>query len=360
MNPLFLSYAQEARAYTLLVAASILATWLFVRTAETGGRSLALAYGATIGFALYLHAFLVWTVVAHGVALVGRRWSTIHWLPFAAAAAVAALLGAPLAIVMLGQGSAGLSWIPAPSLQVFSSVVEELGGSGWGVLALLIAAAAAATRGGYRDPAAGWSTTVLLSTLVVPLGGAALTSLAMPMLLSRYLLAVVFPLTALAAIGLVRLRVRWLSLVLVLAVLGLMVQPIVAHYENPTKEDWRAAVASILARSRPGDVILIHASGVRQPYQYYVEQDTSRPHPRVLYPAGNWELGHFNDANSSTPLSAAIADALNQRRVWVVISHARNVQETNLILDALEPRYESVDRRTFTGSITVLLYTSPN
>jgi mannosyltransferase len=355
-NPLFLSYAQEARGYSLLVAASVLATWLFVRTTESGRWSLRLAYGATAGLGAYLHLFIAWTVAAHLVALVGRPWPR-RWLPVAAAVALATLIGAPLLVVMLAQGSEGLSWIPDPSFDQFSSVVKDLGGGGWGALALLVAALVAVIPAGRRGSKEGrWPTTVLLSTLVVPLVGAALASLAMPMLVSRYLIAVVFPLTALAAIGLLRLPVRRLSLLFVLAAVGLMVQPNVAHYEHPTKEDWRSAAASILDRSKSGDVILIYAAGVRQPYEYYARQDGSGPPPRVLYPAGEWEPGHFIDSDSSSPVSAAVGEALKQRRVWVVLSHVSSAREEDRILDALDAKYRVSYQRIFAGGVTVLLY----
>lgn len=103
-------FSQNARAYTMLLAITLLSTVLLVRLLECPRRRLALCYGVAVGLGIYAHLTMAFVVAAHFLV-----WSWEGWRPRAGTAraehvatallalGTAALLAALLYVPMLGQ-----------------------------------------------------------------------------------------------------------------------------------------------------------------------------------------------------------------------------------------------------------------
>jgi len=81
-------YSQNARAYTGLLLATIVATSIFLRSIQAPSRSLAMAYAVVVGLGSYLHLTMVFVALSHAIILIGiaaqgfspsRRLSTVWW-----------------------------------------------------------------------------------------------------------------------------------------------------------------------------------------------------------------------------------------------------------------------------------------
>ena len=108
VNPLFVWYSQEARAYGLFVLTGSLALLCFLRARrEPTGRSMAL-FALTGALALLSHYFAVFLLGAMCLWLLAERRTRRAALP---AIATLALVGLALLPLVLAQGGHGTQWI---------------------------------------------------------------------------------------------------------------------------------------------------------------------------------------------------------------------------------------------------------
>jgi mannosyltransferase len=108
VNPLFVWYSQEARAYGLFVLLAALATLCFVRLLqEPTGRRVA-AFAASGALALLTHYFAVFLLVPMALWLLRERATRRVVLPALAALAIVGLALLPL---ISAQGGHGTQWI---------------------------------------------------------------------------------------------------------------------------------------------------------------------------------------------------------------------------------------------------------
>jgi mannosyltransferase len=108
VNPLFVWYSQEARAYGLFVLSAALALLCFLRAARQPSRGRMAAFAASGVLALLSHYFAVFLLVPMVLWLLGGRATRRAALP-----ATGALLLAGLALLPLisAQGGHGTQWI---------------------------------------------------------------------------------------------------------------------------------------------------------------------------------------------------------------------------------------------------------
>lgn len=304
--PLQVAYAQEARGYAVLVAATLLAIsglLLFLRAAGTLPDSRrhvfsitrrqfsTQLYGLTIYvagclLAIYTHGTGIFLVVLANIAAFG--W----WLVFAgrSRSLVAAWLVAntlllagvlPWLPVLLEQAATAVNvaWIRQPSLP--RAVVETARlygphfvteGALWAGAALalpvLLAAFAAFRSEEQRAaslvlaafavglPALVWSTGLLIRPLWVE-----------RVLLPSHVAGLVLAGIGLAAIASARLRIGLLGVLLAIAVADLA-----AWYGRPQKVGWPKAVALVANEAGPGDVFLVAPHFYHWPFAYYASR----------------------------------------------------------------------------------------
>jgi 4-amino-4-deoxy-L-arabinose transferase-like glycosyltransferase len=110
VNPLFVWYSQEARAYALFVALSALSFLLFLRAdREPSSRRLA-GWALTSALALLTHYFAAFLIAPEAVWLLRRRGPASRTRALAAVGAVA-VVGLSLIPLINAQGGHGTQWI---------------------------------------------------------------------------------------------------------------------------------------------------------------------------------------------------------------------------------------------------------
>ncbi len=108
VNPLFVWYSQEARAYALFILTIALAMLCFLRALrEPTGRRMG-AFALTGSLALLSHYFAVFLLIPMVLWLLRERRTRMAALP---AIAVLALVGAALVPLILAQGAHNTQWI---------------------------------------------------------------------------------------------------------------------------------------------------------------------------------------------------------------------------------------------------------
>lgn len=207
INPYFVRYAQEARAYALTLFLVTLASYLLLRAIERPGTGRWLGYWLAAIAAVFAHLFALFVLLVHVALLAQQRHLSRR---VAGAMTVGAIAVAPLvALVVLG-GPERSFIAPITPARVVRSIHHLAGGFGvWlpvhGVVYTLVAALAV-VRWRPRDPAL-----FCLAWLLVPIALAALISIGRPILVVRYLIVALPAFMLLVAIGVDTLRPRWLA-----------------------------------------------------------------------------------------------------------------------------------------------------
>ncbi len=346
-NAFFISYAQEARGYTLFVLLSLLSTFFFLDVLERRAWQPAVPYVVASTLMVYDHLFGALVLAAHIMSALSVFRRQLPWTRLSFCYAAIALLAAPLALEAYRHGTEGIAWVPPLSLAALGGFFVAVSG---GVLALL-ANAGAATYAVLpaRLPSACASrasaVTAVLIWIFVPVLACALFSLAVrPIFEARYLITVVPMLAILAAAGLDRLSSRpalygALALFALASVLG------IGNAYSAPKEDWRGVAALIAARARPGDVVECTPAYAAIPLRHELDA-LARPAPVTI----------------STAALDGAADRL--ARIWVVerestglrsgFTEALATQAHAMTTKAAERRGVRIDRSFF--SIRVRLY----
>jgi mannosyltransferase len=110
VNPLFVWYSQEARAYGLFVLTAALAMLCFLRALREPTRGRMAAFAVTGALALLTHYFAVFLLIGMALWLAWDRRTRRAALP---ALGLLALVGAALLPLISAQGGHGTQWIGA-------------------------------------------------------------------------------------------------------------------------------------------------------------------------------------------------------------------------------------------------------
>jgi mannosyltransferase len=113
VNPLFVWYSQEARAYELYTLTAALAVLCFVRSEKVPSARRMAAFALAGCLALLTHYFAVFLLVPMSLWLLRRRERRRLALP---AVGAIALVGAALVPLVLSQGGNGTQWIGKEAL----------------------------------------------------------------------------------------------------------------------------------------------------------------------------------------------------------------------------------------------------
>jgi mannosyltransferase len=323
--PAFVRYEQEARGYTLLMAASATATLLFLRLVERPDRWRIAPYVVVAGGLIYIHPLGALVVVAHALAALWLRpraeWPRLL-LPFVPAV----VLWLPMVrFALLNRDR--IDWIPPTTPEVVAGELTVLAG---GVVVALVAGVLIAINL-RRDVITPW--------LIVPLAGTVVASLLIqPMLQDRYLVAV------LPAVAIVIARSHRL---MAAAFVAVAMTGVWAAYEDTSgKTDWRGAAAHVSAATQPGDGIVFSPYYIRAAFGYYAR--VAEP----VWPSLPWSESDLYPGEAEPP---AVAQA---SRIWLVVAHVPALPPE--IASALAAFVEA-ERHTFAGprEITVTLLVRP-
>jgi mannosyltransferase len=380
INPFFVRYLQEARAYTLAVFLVVLATYLFVRALEYPSLPRWIAYGGVCTLAIWAHVFSAWVVLAHFLSLPLRR-SRPRLGHLAAGYGATAILVAPLVVLIVLTDPLQRPFIERPTLRSFETLFLELtGGSDTSgaigkllliafFLASCVALAFAARvvmdpRQGPRSPEA-WRIVLVLLWLGVPiLGTFAASIMWTPSFLPRYLIVALPALATIAALGVSRLNPRALRAAAMVVLVALSIPPLVSYYGADIKEegDWRGAVAYVVRAEHPGDGVVFLSKFGRLPFEYYLRRLDDGSGLTPVYPGMPWGRYTPTLADLDNRSTAAAATRLENGplRVWVVSLwgglRETDHQDPRPLEAVLTREFEQEARRVFGSRLEVRLY----
>lgn len=320
IDPFFVFFAREARAYSLVIFLAAASTLLFVEAVHRDSRRLWLAYAFVTVLALYMHIFASLIVVAHALALAIRRPPRSTWVAFGLSAGAIVLCALPLLRAMLANED-NQSWIPVPNPHALLAFFIDLAGSLKLLLleALLIAVGIVVTwrRGDAKGRA--WQYALLVTWLVAPVVIVFVISHVRPMFVSRYFALSVVPFVLLIADGIARLRPPVLRVAVLTGIAVLCVLVIKPFYAI-SAEDWRDAQRYIATRSRPGDAEVRYRPMIAPALDYYAARlPRAAQTPAILYPSPQRYVfwSHYPETNVADRVSALAPG----QRLWLVISY---------------------------------------
>jgi mannosyltransferase len=283
-NAFWFDHAKDGRVYSLTLFLSLCATLAFVdvmREGPTAWRTL--RYLVFIALALAFHAIIAGLMVIAHVAsaplLRSPSISAKRYVPVA--------LGlVTVAVATVGAftqlGSTQNTWLSRPSAHAALSAVLWLGGEKLAfifIVSLTSYAIAIALR--TRDR----TVLVVLVWFLAPLVAALIISSFKPIFLARYLFAALVPLLVLTAVGIDRLRPRWVAFA-VLAITVASEAVGTRHEVHKSGEAWQDAARMVAARATPGDLIVFDPACVAVPYA------TAARRAQVPIPEGAVVLPH--------------------------------------------------------------------
>ncbi len=352
LNACDVVYSQEARAYSLLVLGTIVATYLFVRLMKAPSVLRACAYGVIAGLCLYVHYFAALVVFSHLVAVAffpsGRR----RWKQLLLAAVILIPVSGPALWMMHSQSIAHLEWVtPASWLEFYHLLVflAAGGGKASGVVVLVLdlfllwffVSALKGVLAKDGDWERRWAYGIALSTLLCPILVTLLASIRLPVFYHRFLIICLPGWILCTAVGAMQIK-NGSGKSLAIGALGLASIWASIFSYSQQREDWRGAVRYLMAHAGASDRVLYY----RAIGEYAAEQYRDwlpggaerRPAATALNPGANEWQQQVGDA----------------QRIWLVLYPTNRpgplVPE---IQEKLGAQFAPVDERKFKDIVLI-------
>jgi mannosyltransferase len=335
-NVFFLRYAQEARAYALVALLAALSTYFFLAELGRRRRWSRAGYVISTALAFYVHFFIVWVVLVHGLTLAlheRKRALERSWLVTYSAIG---LLVAPMAYTALGLDGDPIGWLAEPGWGAVPATLAQLAGNSFVHVGALVGICFLALRRAARSRRLAFGLAFTATWAVLPLLVTFAVSQIKPILLAKYLIVSLPAMALLAAGAITSLRPVGLAVGAACVLLALSAAELRTWYAFRGQEDWRSLAAFVAQRERPGDGAVYNADYARASVVDYA---------RGGMPA-------------SLPADTRLGSTANRTRVWLVLAHSQQV--TNALRSALSSHYCLQSRHDFDGDIAVELYVRRN
>jgi len=353
LNACAISVSQEARAYSFVVLAVLLSTLLFVRLIEAPSHGRMLAYALVAGLTCYFHYFGVLVPAAHAGSILALPAERRPWKPLFAAWGIIAVLAAPILWLMHAQDVGHISWLAPPSwlelyhLGVFVAADggKAVGGVLLGIELVLAGLFVARFSRIWRDDdqLQRWRYALVASAIATPVIITLLVSIIRPAFYHRFLIICLPGWLLMIAIALTQIRLRGWRTAAIFLVCGLSLAATVLLYRRVT-EDWRSAVAYLVAMTRPDDRVLYYQSvgqfAVENYRDWLQPPNAARPGSIAINPGNpDWQR-----------------EIEHAPRVWLVLFRAKPDDEASRAIAAeLSKNYAPVSVNLF-RDITVIEY----
>lgn len=365
-NAFELSFAQQARSYSLMVALCTWSSLFFVEYLENPSSRNRDLYIAASVLAVYAHFFSGLLIAAQWLWL-RLRDQTRSRLELRRLYLWVLVFSSPLLIFIFKTGAGPLRWVVRPGWRELWKLALCLCGNGGPMLILVYSAACVAILiARNSDEIRTWNVRLLWLWLFGPVATIFVVSQARPLFVNRYFAFCLPALCLLAAAGISRIPSK-AGVVAALAVFGaLSLRGDARYYQRDfdlDRENWRAATQYLQVNARPEDALLFHIAMARFPYEYYrslAGPDSSSP--EVVYPNDGPRLTAA--ALLDRPNYAQIAQKLSRHpRVWLVVSQngPRGMDATASRLAGLAGSGRTLDRElNFDAGLRISLYGPPN
>jgi mannosyltransferase len=277
VNVSSIQYAQEGRAYAMVIMLVTVSSVFFVRSVKQSSFTRLRDYLITGPWPAYTQLFGILILPAQWLSLFLFRTDRKTRFRLTLCIAVVALLSLPAIILaMLGEHGQ-VSWIRATTGNAVLRVFAMFAGVYWGNLSralnwLLFATylatiGIAVARASEREhPVVGF----LLLSVVTPVVIALIVSIFKPLFVYRYLLICQPFFVLLAAVGLTRIKSRSVMVAITVLIVALSLSEDWSFYRSGPQQDWRGAINFVAANATPGDVLLVFPEWNKSPVDYYV------------------------------------------------------------------------------------------
>jgi mannosyltransferase len=370
INAYHIRYAQEARAYTLVVFFASLATLLLVRNLQEPSSPRWTAYTAACAMAVYSHLFGVLVILAHGVSLGFLHRRDLPWKDLFRSVRWLVYLLIPMALIVVNVGASSTRWIPATNMGAVRQFFVSLAGNdGIRLLALDAVAAALAIFAVWKDWRSRgrtkecWGRILVLAWLIVPVAAVLIVSVVRPIFLPRYMLPCLPAAVLIVAAGIAAVKPRMLAWIFTAAISIFSVLGVFSYYRQDfdlERDDWRAATSYVLNHALPGDGAFFYQNFGRLPFEFYRSLRNPSPRwPEALVAANGADWGYRDS------LFAYMGESLQDAgsggdRVWLILDLDRgpdgkpNMEST--ILRAVYGKGRRLADEKHISQITILLY----
>lgn len=252
-SPFFVKWSQQGRSYTLLVAATLLATLLLLRALGRGTRFSWLCYGIAFSAVILLQPVGALVVVPSHAALALQRRKGVGLHALMAVAVMAAICIPWLFAVSIYAGD---FWLARPSVSEAATTILHLGGAAWLGVPLAVIGLVVLRRARNMD-----AITWLCAWAFAPLVLAAVVSIVKPVFLDRFLIGAAPAYAMLGGIAIAwsgqRLRVLLVGVVAAATMLGLA-----SWYSHDAGtswrgENWEQAVSTTMEALDDGERVVV-------------------------------------------------------------------------------------------------------
>lgn len=355
VNPFFVEYAQEARSYTLTLAALAGAGIALLRALEHPSAARLGLYAVVAGLSVYVHFFAGLVVAAQMVGVVAAR---LPWRRLVPAWVGIAVAFAPVLAFLTVVDTDDVDTVARPTLGSALDVVATMAGGPALLVAMVslgaLAVAAVVAKGRHQG-----GVLVLAAWFLLPVVATFVFSVAVkPMFLDRFLIVVLPALVLLAGAGLARMPAVPAGLALTVVV-ALSVAGLVDWYDGDKQTDWRAASGYVVDHYQAGDAVSSVRPHVRTAFDYYNRQAAEPVAPgAVLSPPVEWQIGDLKADIPAFGAGSVAREAPHHPRVWAFFTHRPGPgtfgAEALAVAEAIETRYRPVEEHDFDGLVVVL------
>lgn len=294
VNGRFVRYAQEARAYSLVILLVTAGMYVFILGVQTNQTRYFVLHSVITAVAIYAHLFAVFVLFAQIASLFFLPRDPSRWRRMLLATAGAGILVLPLSLWVVFGSPPGFEWNPPLTVGYVFRALQTLMGQRGKILksVYVIACLIALARiiqvvRHHQNRRKLWSHMLVVCWFLCPIVGLLALSAIRPFFAGRYLVAALPALALIAGLGIAVLPVRLLK---VAATAALMALSLVSIYvTDPLYEmsDWRSATGLIVENAQQGDGIIFYSHLAELPFQHYYMEinkgpdllDSIYPHP---------------------------------------------------------------------------------
>lgn len=285
LNAFHIHYAQEARAYALVVLMGAAATYLLVRNIQQPERTTWLLFGAFLALTVYTHLFAVFLIPAYLACLLCLPGRMIPWKGMLYSAVCFVCLTLPAVVLARMTTYDPLNWVPRTDWPIVRSYLELNAGNGGLVLLILdgIILFVFILMMGRQWLQNGrtlenWGGAVVLSWFLVPFFLTLAVSAFRPIFIPRFLLFTLPGFLLALSTALTRIRPRLLAWALGIGIslLGLAAVPDCYHLSG-VMDDWRLITSYVLDGAQPGDQVFLYPDYVSIPFEFYRGRRSPQP-----------------------------------------------------------------------------------